>query len=64
MYYVECELEHCVRGVIHMGTSSTDDFDKAVEQFSAFREVAELLLHSDLIESYELYLGMYPKCEF
>lgn len=60
MYYVQLKMalpdgcETCV------GTSVTNDVDKAVSQLLAYRECAESLAIAETIVGYELFLGTCP----
>ena len=60
MYYVEFELQLPDGSMNHTGTSSSNDLDKVISEFKAFREVGELLVCSAFAVSYDLRLGTTP----
>lgn len=60
MYFVEFELQMPDGSMTHIGTSSSDDLDKVISEFKAFREVGELLVCAAFAVSYDLKLGTNP----
>lgn len=60
MYYVQLDMKMPDGSLTKMGTSSTRDLDKAVSQLTSYREVAEMLVSTEIIKAYELRLGTIP----
>lgn len=60
MYYVELIMNLPDGCESHIGTSSTQNLEKAVSRLESFREVAESLVIGQVILSYELKLGTIP----
>lgn len=60
MFYVELEMSMPNGSVVHIGTSAVDELDRAVSQLSAYRDVAEMLVCSEIVKSYQLKLGTIP----
>ena len=60
MYYVRLKMALPDGGETVIGTSVTEDVDKAVSHLLAYRECAESLSMSQTITGYELFLGTCP----
>ena len=60
MYYVRLEMALPGGGKTCIGTSVTDDANKALSQLLAFRDCAESLAIAETIDGYDLFLGTCP----
>ena len=60
MYYVRLKMALPDGGETIIGTSVTEDVDKAVSQLLAYRECAECLVVAETIVGYDLSLGTCP----
>lgn len=60
MYYVKLEMLLPDGSVSHVGTSAVRDISCASVQLESFRSVAEGLVNTGVIKSYDLKMGSIP----